>query len=82
MLEFRPRFVPLISAILSFPHIDWVKALFIHLFLLGWIATSIPVSTVAKAMLIDAEKYARNKEADPAAITYENSDILALLSAS
>lgn len=33
-------------------------------------------------MLIDAEKYARNKEADPAAITYENADILALLSAS
>ena len=33
-------------------------------------------------MLIDAEKYARNKEADPAAITYENSDILALFSPS
>lgn len=48
----------------------------------GWIAQSIPVSTVAKAMLVEAEKYARNKEADPAAITYENSDILALLSAS
>ena len=33
-------------------------------------------------MLIDAEKYARKKEADPAAITYENSDILGLLTAS
>ena len=46
---------------------------------------SIPVSKVAKGLLIDAENYARSRKTDSnpqeaTSITYENSDILALLS--
>ena len=59
------------------------------LLFLGLILSKIPVSTVAKAMVIDAENYARSisagdidkdQQQTPSAVTYENADILALLS--
>ncbi|CAH3139014.1 unnamed protein product [Pocillopora meandrina] len=51
------------------------------------VMTSIPVATVAKAMVTDAENYMKSKESGgdlqstPSSVTYENAEILALLSA-
>lgn len=50
------------------------------------VMTSIPVATVAKALVIDAENYVRSKKSGdsqntPSSVTYENAEILALLSA-
>ena len=50
--------------------------------------STIPVGTVAKALVKDAENYARSKKSGgdeqntPSAVTYENAQILEILSAS
>lgn len=54
----------------------------------SWVMSTIPVGTVAKALVKDAENYARSKKSGgdeqntPSAVTYENAQILDILSAS
>lgn len=56
-----------------------------YLLFLGLVASSIPVSKVAKGLVLEAESFAKSKQTNtnpqPSSITYENSDILELLSA-
>ena len=72
--EFDPDFI-------SYPNNDC------FLLLLELVMTSIPVATVAKAMVTDAENYMKSKESGgdpqstPSSVTYENAEILTLLSA-
>jgi len=57
-------------------------------FIPGWVMSTISVAKVAKAMLADAENYARSRKDEgtqqetASAVTYGNADILALLSTS
>ena len=50
----------------------------------GWVAASILVSKVAKGLVIEAVNFAKTKKTDinqqQTSITYENNDILTLLS--
>jgi len=52
---------------------------------LGFFASSIQVSKVAKGLVLEAESFAKSKQTNtnpqPSVITYENNDILELLSA-
>ena len=67
---------------ISYPNNDCFLLLLLEL-----VMTSIPVATVAKAMVTDAENYMKSKESGsdpqstPSSVTYENAEILALLSA-
>ena len=66
--EFDPDFI-------SYPNNDC------FLLLLELVMTSIPVATVAKAMVTDAENYMKSKESGgdlqstPSSVTYENAEI-------
>lgn len=56
-----------------------------YLLFLGFFASSIQVSKVAKGLVLEAESFAKSKQTNtnpqPSVITYENDDILELLSA-
>lgn len=55
-----------------------------YLLFLGFFASSIQVSKVAKGLVLEAESFAKSKQTNTnpqPVITYENDDILELLSA-